>query len=85
MQEMQDKRLAVISIIIEEREQSAKINALLSQFGDEIIGRMGVPYKQKGVNVICVVIDATAEEINTLTGKIGMIEGVTAKTIFNKK
>jgi putative iron-only hydrogenase system regulator len=85
MQEMQDKRLAVISIIIEEREQSAKINALLSQFGDEIIGRMGVPYKQKGVNVICVVIDATAEEINTLTGKIGMIEGVTAKTIFSKK
>jgi putative iron-only hydrogenase system regulator len=82
---MQDKRLAVISIIIEDREQSSKINELLSQFGDDIVGRMGVPYREKGVSVICVVIDATEVEINTLTGKIGMLSGVTAKTIFSKK
>jgi putative iron-only hydrogenase system regulator len=77
--------LAVLSIIIEDRQQSAKINEYLSQFGENIIGRMGVPYKQKNISVICVVIDAPQEEINSLTGKIGMLPGVTAKTITSKK
>jgi putative iron-only hydrogenase system regulator len=82
---MKENRLAVVSIIIENREQSGKINELLSQFGESIVGRLGVPYKQKGVSVICVVIDAPAEDINTLTGRIGMLEGVSAKTIMSKK
>lgn len=82
---MSESRLAVLSIIIEDRQQSAKINEYLSQFGENIIGRMGVPYKQKNISVICVVIDAPQEEINSLTGKIGMLPGVTAKTITSKK
>jgi putative iron-only hydrogenase system regulator len=82
---MSEKRVAVVSIIIEEREQSGKVNNVLSQFGEYIIGRMGVPYKEKNIAVICVIIDAPAETINTLTGKIGMIEGVTAKTLMSKK
>lgn len=82
---MSEKRLAVISIIAENRLQSAKINALLSEFGESIVGRMGIPYKGKGVSVICVVIDDTAEAINTLTGRIGMLDGVTAKTVMSKK
>ena len=77
---MSENRLAVISIIVEKRDQSAGINALLSEFGDSIIGRMGLPYKQKNVSVISVVLDAPTETINKLTGKIGMLEGVTAKT-----
>lgn len=81
---MLEKRLAVISIIVENREQSAKINALLSEYGDYIIGRMGVPYREKSVSVMCVVIDAPNEAINTLTGKIGMLAGVTAKTLMSK-
>lgn len=81
---MTESRLAVISIIVEKREQSAQINALLSEFGESIIGRMGLPYKQKNVSVISVVIDAPAEQINKLTGKIGMLEGVTAKTLMAK-
>ena len=81
---MSENRLAVISIIVEKRDQSAGINALLSDFGDSIIGRMGLPYKQKNVSVISVVLDAPTETINKLTGKIGMLEGVTAKTLMSK-
>ena len=81
---MSENRLAVISIIVEKRDQSAGINALLSEFGDSIIGRMGLPYKQKNVSVISVVLDAPTETINKLTGKIGMLAGVTAKTLMSK-
>lgn len=81
---MSEKRLAVLSIIVEDRGASAEINSLLSQFGDYIVGRMGVPYKEKKVSVMSVIIDAPMETINTLTGKIGMIDGVTAKTLMSK-
>lgn len=81
---MLENRLALISIIVEKREQSAGINALLSEFGDSIIGRMGLPYRQKNVSVISVVMDAPTELINKLTGKIGMLEGVTAKTLMSR-
>lgn len=81
---MLENRLAVVSIIVENRSASPQINALLSEFGDYVIGRLGVPYKPKGVSVISIVIDAPAEIINKLTGKIGMLEGVTAKTLMHK-
>ena len=82
---MTENRLAVISIIVEDRAESPKINALLSEYGNFVIGRMGVPYKEKGVSVLCVVIDAPAEILNTLTGKIGMINSVSAKILMSKK
>lgn len=81
---MSENRLAVISIIVEDRAQSAGVNALLSQFGSYIIGRLGIPYRERGVSVLCVVIDAPSEQINKLTGKIGMLDGVTAKTLMSK-
>ena len=81
---MSEKRLAVISIIVEDRTLSANINSLLSAYAEHIIGRMGIPYREKNVSVLSVVVDAPAEVINTLTGKIGMLEGVTAKTLMSK-
>ena len=81
---MSEKRLAVISIIVENRLHSAEINLLLSEFGEYIVGRMGIPYREKNVSVISVVIDAPAELINRLTGKLGMLDGVTAKTLMSK-
>lgn len=81
---MSEKRLAVISLIVSDREQSAAINAILSDFAEYVVGRMGVPYKERGVSVICVIVDAPAEVINTITGKIGMLKGVTAKTLMSK-
>lgn len=82
---MSEKRLAVISIIVEDRSQSGQINELLSAFGEFIVGRMGIPYREKSVSVLCVVIDAPMEAINTLTGKIGKLNGVSAKTLTTKK
>ncbi len=81
---MSEKRLAVISVIIEDREKSSCINGLLSEYGEYIVGRMGIPYRERSLSVMCVIIDAPAEVVNSLTGKLGMIEGVTAKTLMSK-
>ena len=81
---MPEKRLAIISIIVEDRGVSSEINSLLSKFGEYVVGRMGIPYKEKGVSVICIVVDAPAETINTITGRLGMLSGVTAKTLMSK-
>lgn len=82
---MSENRIAIISIIVEKREASTQINAILSANGDYIVGRMGIPYKQKGVSVLCIVVDAPVETINLITGKIGMLDGVSAKTVTSKK
>ena len=81
----EEKRIAVLSIIVEKREHSAEqVNSLLSEYGECIVGRMGIPYHAKGVSVICIVLDAPASAINALTGKLGKLEGVSAKTLFSK-
>lgn len=81
---MSENRVAVISIIVEDRSVSTQINLLLTEYGDYIVGRMGVPYKQKSISVMCIIADAPAEVLNTLTGKIGQLSGVTAKTLMSK-
>lgn len=82
---MFENRLAILSVIVENRAVSPQINAILSEYGEYAIGRMGIPYKDKGVSVICVAVDAPMEIINTVTGKIGMLDGVSAKTVVSKK
>ena len=81
---MSDKRVAIISIIAENRQSSAEINALLSDFGEYIVGRMGIPYRERGIFIMSIVIDSQSEIINRLTGKLGMLTGVTAKTLMAK-
>ena len=76
-------RVAVISIIVEESNSVEILNQLLSACRDHIIGRMGIPYRQKNVNVICVVIDAPEDVINSLAGKIGKLSGVSAKINYS--
>ncbi len=78
-------RLAVVGIMVEDVSSSERVNAVLHDFGGYIVGRMGLPYKNKGINVISVVIDAPANVINTLTGKLGMIPSVSAKALFSNK
>ena len=80
---MNDTRVAVIGIIVENRESVPTLNRLLSDYGDYIIGRMGVPYHKKGISVISVAIDAKQDIINTLSGSIGKLEGVHAKTAYS--
>ena len=81
---MEEKRIAVLSVIVERREEAEKLNGYLSEFGEYIVGRMGVPYKAKNISVMCVIADAPAEVLNSLTGKIGSLKGVTAKTLMSK-
>ena len=78
-------RLATLSIIVEDRENAEKINAMLHEYGKYIIGRLGMPYPKKEVNIICVVMDAPETAISTLSGKLGQLRGVSMKTTYSKK
>ena len=77
-----ETRVAVIAIIVREGAQVAALNELLHQYAPHIIGRMGVPYREKGVNIISVAMDAPGDVISALSGKLGRLEGVTAKTVY---
>lgn len=81
---MEETRIAVLSIILKDRGGAQELNALLSEYAEYIVGRMGIPYREKGVSVICVVLDAPTTVINALTGKIGQLPNVSAKTLFGK-
>ena len=78
-----DTRVALIGIIVEEDSSVAALNELLHQYGKHIIGRMGVPYHQRGVNIISVAMDAPADVISALSGQIGRLSGVSAKTQYS--
>ena len=79
-----DTRLAVIAIIVENLESTEALNGLLHEYGQYVGGRMGVPYREKGVSVISVILDAPQNVISSLSGKLGMLSGVTSKTLYAK-
>ena len=79
-----ETRVAVLSIIVENEESVGELNELLHKFGKYIIGRLGIPYRQKNVNIICIAIDAPNDEINALTGALGRIRGITAKENYSR-
>ena len=78
-----ETRVAVIGIIVKNKESVERLNQTLSEFGEYIIGRMGVPYHKKEVNIISIAIDAPQDVINTLSGTIGRLDGVYAKTAYS--
>ena len=78
-----NERVAVISIIVEREDSVDALNALLHEYGKYIIGRLGLPYRQKNVNIICVAIDAPTDEINALTGALGRLDGINAKATYS--
>lgn len=77
-----ETRVAMLAIIVREQEAAEQINALLHEHSAHIIGRMGIPYREKGVSLISVMMDAPLNAINTLAGKIGRLAGVEAKTVL---
>ena len=79
---MEESRVAVIAILVREPDSVERLNGLLHEFGQYIIGRMGVPYPQRGVNIISVAVDAPQEVTSALSGKIGRLEGGSAKTVY---
>ena len=78
-----ETRVAVISIIIENPESVQTMNEILHQYSEYIIGRMGIPYRAKGVNIISIAMDAPQDKISALSGKIGKLPGVTAKAAYS--
>lgn len=78
-----ETRVAVISIIIEDQASVEKMNELLHQYSEYVIGRMGIPYRKKGISIISVAVDAPQDAISTLSGKIGKLSGVSSKVAYS--
>lgn len=78
-----DSRIAVIGIIVENSSSVEMLNAVLHDYGAYIVGRMGIPYRDKNVNIISVAVDAPQDVISALSGKIGRLKGVSAKTAYS--
>lgn len=79
-----ESRIALIGVIVSDHEAVNKLNPLLSEYADYIVGRMGIPYRERKVSIISIAIDAPSDVINSLTGKIGMIPGISTKTVYAK-
>jgi len=82
MQKSEEKknRLAVVGIAVNNREETAcRVNEILSSFGNIIVGRMGIPYKDRGISIISIIIDGTNDEVGSITGKLGSIKGIKVK------
>ena len=78
-----ETRIAVMSIIVEKSETVEKLNAILQEYSEYIIGRMGIPYRKRGVNIISIAIDAPQDIISALSGKVGRLAGISVKTAFS--
>ena len=78
-----ETRVAVVGIIVEDIEQSEQVNAILHEYSQYILGRMGIPYRERGVSIISIAIDAPQDVINTLSGKLGKLPGISAKTAWS--
>ncbi|NLU53078.1 MAG: iron-only hydrogenase system regulator [Clostridiaceae bacterium] len=79
-----ESRVALIGIIVEDKSVAEKLNAILHEYGQYIIGRMGIPYEKRQVSIISIVVDAPQDVISALSGKLGMLPHVNTKTIYSK-
>lgn len=80
-----EKRIGVVGIVIETLENASKVNDILHSFAAIIVGRMGVPYKEREISVISLIVDGTSDEISAMTGKLGKIDGINVKSAITKK
>ena len=81
---MEETRVALLGIVVENPDSVEPLNRLLHQYKEYIIGRMGLPYRKRGINLISIVLDAPGDAISSLSGKAGMLPGVTAKALYSK-
>ena len=78
-----ETRIAVVGIVVEEEESAEALNEILHEYREYIIGRMGIPYRQKGLNIISIAVDAPPDVISALSGKVGRLPGVSSKTAYS--
>lgn len=81
----EESRVTLIGIIVEDTDVTARINGLLHEYGSYIIGRLGLPYREKQMNIISIVMDAPQSVVSALSGKLGMIPGVSSKCLYGKR
>lgn len=79
-----ETRVAIIGIIVEDSTSVEKLNNILHDYGDYVIGRMGLPYREKGISIISLAVDASQDIISALSGKLGRLPGVSTKTLYSK-
>ncbi len=79
-----DRRIAILGIIVENTDSVERVNELLHEYREFIVGRMGMPYRERGISVISVVMDADTNTVSALSGKLGMTPGVSAKAVYSK-
>ena len=79
-----EKRVDLIGIVVEDMESVEALNHILHEYGDYIIGRMGIPYRCRGISIISIAVDAPMNVISTISGKLGMLKGLSVKTIYSK-
>ncbi|MCD8018814.1 MAG: iron-only hydrogenase system regulator [Clostridiales bacterium] len=79
-----DTRIAVLSIIVEDNERTAELNEIIHEYAQYMVGRMGIPYRKRNINIISLVLDAPQDAISTLSGRIGRLPGVTSKVAYAK-
>ena len=78
-----ESRVALIAVMVEKKDNVGRLNDILHEYGEYIIGRMGLPYPKRGIQIISVAVDAPINVINTLSGKIGRLEGISTKTVYS--
>lgn len=80
-----EKRIAVIGIIVEDKCSVEKLNSILHEYGDYIVGRMGLPYRERNLSIVSIAVDAPQNTISEMSGKIGKIDGISVKTAYSNK
>ena len=79
-----ENKIAIVAVVIKNKDSGARVNAVFHDYADFVLGRLGVPYKEKNVNIISVALDAPQTVLNSLSGKLGMIDGVSSKLMITK-
>jgi putative iron-only hydrogenase system regulator len=82
---LSEKRIGVVGIVIEDTSSAGMVNSILHEYAEVIVGRMGIPYRERGVSIISLIVDGTIDKISAMTGKLGKLEGVSVKSAFTKK
>jgi len=80
-----EKRIGVVGIVVEDFNNTEKVNGILHDFANLIVGRMGIPYKERNMSVISLIVDGTSDDISSMTGKLGKIPGINVKSAITKK
>lgn len=81
---MENTRVALLGIVVENMDSVERLNALLHEYSPYIVGRMGIPYHKRGISIISVALDAPADVVSSLSGKVGQLPGVSAKAVYSK-